>query len=210
MAALFGLLLVGCTNGAPWADVVIDAPGADQELDGFSDPHFAVNGARGGGLSAGGTDVYSLDRDGPRTHLVVGFSDLQVVDGEGPDFVVFENAFQISSGGNFMDPTLVEVSRDGEVWHPFPATFAGTTYDNDPALWEGFAGIQPVVHDVDDRSTPDVDDPEAGGDRFDLADLGLDSVTQIRLSAAPGVPNEPVSNGPDIDAVYALNYEPVP
>ena len=199
-------LALACAPEPPWADEIVSAPGADPSA-AFGDPAAATNGARGGGLRSGGTDVYSLDLDGPRTELVLGFSAHRIIDGDGPDFVVFENAFEIAGGGNFMDPVIVEVSDDGEVFFEFPHTFAGTAYDTDPDTWTGFAGIHPVLHDADDRRTPAVDDPEAGGDRFDLADVGLAEATHIRLRPASEFPADRVSDGPDIDAVYAIHHE---
>lgn len=200
------LLALACAPESPWADEVVAAPGADPSS-AFGDPALAANGARGGGTGAGGVDVYSLHLDGPREELVLSFSEHVVVDGEGPDLVVFENAFEVRGGGNFMDPVIVAVSEDGETFVEFPHRFEGTEYDPDPAAWTGFAGIHPVRHDTDDRRTPAVDDPEAGGDRFDLADVGLDFVTHIRLRPAKGFPHDAVSDGPDIDAVYAIHHE---
>lgn len=218
------LFLLAC-SGPDWADVVLDAPGADPEAP-YGDPALATNGARGGGCCAGGTDVYSLRLDGSRDHLVVAFSDRVVVDGPGDDLVVFENPFDIAGGGTFMDPIVVGVSPDGERFVDFPVQFGRPTYSDDPLDWEGFAGLTPVEHDVDDPDAPSPDDEASGGDRFDLFDLPegevrdevLDmGVLAVRLRPAGLVtdpttgapfPTDPVSDGPDIDAVYAWHFAP--
>lgn len=190
--------LAGCTPGWIPAQIVVEAPGADPSAP-FGDPEAAANGVRAGGCCSGSTDVYSLHLDGARTHLVLAF-DEPVVDGEGADLVVFENPFEIAGGGVFIDPVVVEVSVDGDVFEPFPYE-APATYSSDPGDWSGLGGVTPGAFDVDDATTPDAHLEEAGGDRFDLADLGLDAITHVRLRVDPSLPVDPVSDGPDIDGV---------
>lgn len=191
-------ILGGCTPGWIVADTVIEAPGADSGAL-FDDPSLAVNGVHAGGCCSGSADVYSLDRDGPRTHLVLAFSE-PVVDGDGPDLVVFENPFEISGGGVFIDPVVVEVSVDGELFEAFGYE-APETYSSDPSAWSGLAGVTPGLYDADDPSTPDADLEEAGGDRFDLAELGLEEIRFVRLRVEASLPVDPISDGPDIDGV---------
>mgnify|MGYP004370035033 CR=1 FL=1 len=194
------LLLLGCSDEV-WlpADTVVDAPGADPDAP-FGDPEMAVNGVRGSGCCAGGTDVYSLQLEGERTSLLLAFAE-PVVDGDGPDLVVFENPFEIQGGGVFMDPVVVEVSEDGETFVRFPWE-APDVYTSDPAAWSGLAGLTPVSANVDDPDAPLPEDPAAGGDAFDLAELGLTAVTHVRLVVDDAIPYDIVSNGPDIDGVY--------
>jgi hypothetical protein len=59
-----------------------------------------------------------------------------------------------------------------------------------------------VTLNDDDDDPPDPLSDAAGGDRFDLADLGLEAIECVRLSGADAYPHDPVSNGPDIDGVY--------
>lgn len=210
------------------ADVVVDAPGATGE--GFGDPEWAVNGVRGGGPETGGTDVYSMGVEpGVDDVLVLAWSDRFVGNRPGVDFIVFENAFE-SGGGVFMDLAMVEVSCDGEDWVAFPHDYTApdeTTWSNDPEHWPGFAGRSPVLlHEEDNRVDP-VDVAIAGGDGFDLDDLPAgetsDCIQQagfchLRLTSAAALinpdtgelyPRDPISNGPDIDGVYAaLAAEP--
>ncbi|MCB9534670.1 MAG: LIC_13355 family lipoprotein [Myxococcales bacterium] len=209
------------------ADVVVEAPGAGDGP--FRDPHRAVNGVRGAGERGGSTDVFSLgDVPGEDDHLVVTWSAGWVTDGPGVDFVVFENGFR-HRGGWFMDPLIVEVSPDGEAWVAFPHDYRAadeTVYVDDPTAWVGFAGLRPVGLNVD-RGPADAFAPGAGGDPFDLAALPeADAVAArirregfryLRLTSATArvnpdtgrpYPADPVSDGADIDGVYARWVRP--
>ena len=216
----------GPATAAAFADVVVDAPGDTGE--GFTDAELAVNGVRGAGELASGTDVFSLgfepDVD---AHIVLRWSGRTVLNGPGADFAVFENPFE-HSGGLFIDPAIVYLSRDGASWVPFPHEYLAddpSEYDADPALWDGFAGLTPVLlHEEDNPVDPQ--DPElAGGDHFDLDDLPTDDAEAAAISAdgfsflkivsAPAEDNpdtgepyvaEAISNGADIDGVYAWYF----
>src|SRR4051812_26057798 len=62
---------------------------------GFGQDHFpdVIYGPpHGAGTYAGSTDVLSL---GARGSIIVGFGGGEIVDGDGPDLLVFENAFRI-------------------------------------------------------------------------------------------------------------------
>ncbi len=201
-------------SGVAYADEVIAAPSSEGP---FRDVRRAVNGVRGAGTWAGGTDVFSL---GTGERLVLRWSGRRVVDGPGADLAVFENPFQVDEDAWFLDPLVVEVSRDGETWVAFPHDYTADdemVYDPRPSAWPGFAGLGPVtLHD--ERRPLDPFDPAAGGDHFDLADLPgaegeairREGCVYIRLGA-PGTnpdtgepyPRDLVSNGPDIDGVYA-------
>jgi hypothetical protein len=216
--ALTALLLLGCSGEeegaielpfAQLATIVVSAPSATGT--GFSDPELAVNGVRGGGQAQGSMDVYSLTED-PADELVLGFEE-PVLDGEGTDLVVFENPFDISSGGRFMDPVVVEVSADGETFVAFPYEYGQAEYSEEPSDWLGFAGITPVLLHEEDAPTDPLS-AEAGGDGFDLAGLQppVPEVWFVRLTAASSwtdpvtsaaFPTDPASDGPDIDGVYA-------
>lgn len=203
------------------AGEVVDAPGATGE--GFGDPTRAVNGVRGGGPTQGSLDVYSLDY-AERTHLVLGFGGGAVTDGPGADLVVFENAFRAEGGGHFMDPVIVSVSRDGETWVDLPHEYAAedpTRYSVDPEDWIGFAGVTPALLHVEEHPVDPFDPVAAGGDPFDLAALGdegegaairREGARYVRLESAANrvnpatgerYPRDFVSNGADIDGVYA-------
>lgn len=102
--------------------------------------------------------------------IVVAFGNAVIVDGPGPDFVVFENPFP-----GFEELATVSVSEDGYTWYEYPC-MAGPQDDD--------FGVCAGVHQVFTRSSNGIDplDPErAGGDWFDLADLGLDLVRYVRM-----------------------------
>lgn len=212
----------GAIGGDPApADVVVEAPGAGDGP--FGDPERAVNGVRGGGGAAGGQDVFSLGFD---DHLVLRWSGRRVLDGPGVDFVVFENPFR-HPGGVFFDPLIVELSIDGETWVTWPHRYVGDGGADDPAAWLGFAGLAPVwLHAEDNPVHPF--DPAAGGDGFDLAalpDTGeagrirREGFVFLRLLPAGGRPDpqtgaplpiDPISDGPDVDGVFARWFESAP
>lgn len=110
----------------------------------------------------------------------------KVIDGEGPDLVVFENPFYASGDEHnaFTEAAVVEVSQDGESWHRFPFDYdpAGEEPWSDPASFTGLAGIHPVYANCAEEPVIDPLDPEvSGGDLFDLADVGLDWAAYVRI-----------------------------
>lgn len=226
------LLLVGCSPGTSLDDTaaavgpqglatfVLDAPGASTRP--FRDPTLAVNGVRGAGEQSGSTDVYSLGLEGSEASLTLGW-DIPLQDAPGPDVAVYENPFR-HAGGVFIDPVVVQVSADGIEWVTFPHDYIADdeeAWSADPEHWIGFAGLTPVRHHEENNPTDPLNRNASGGDLFDLADLeGLEGADRplekgvccIRLWSATAVvnpdtgvpfPRDPVSNGADIDGVYA-------
>jgi hypothetical protein len=114
-------------------------------------PEVALGPPVGGGCCQGSLDVVSLGNGGT---IVVGFGGSAIVDGPGPDFVVFENAFE-TADTVFAEIASVEVSEDGMHWDAYPCTDAGPG---------------------------PVDPSSSGGDAFDLADLGLARVRFVRIT----------------------------
>jgi hypothetical protein len=213
--------------GVALADVVTAAPGASGS--GFGDPHNAVDGVRGGGKSMGSVDVYSLGYAG-NDSITLAWSAGTLHNGTGPDLAVFENPFVESGGGVFMDQIIVEVSRDATTWRELAHHYAATdetVYSNDPALWQGFGGVTPVLLNADTNAVDPFDPVAAGGDEFDLdnvvgtdaeaAAIRANGAVYVRLVAAPsrtnpdtGAPyvHDPLANGPDIDGVYGRYVGP--
>lgn len=220
--------LVDADAGAAPAHVaneIVSAPG-DTGM-GFRDANNAVNGVRGGGRGTGGFDVFSLGYEvGVDDHIVLRWTGQRVTNGPGADFVVFENGFVWGGGPmHFMDPVIVEVSRDGESWVVMPHDYVAadeTVYSALPVDWLGFAGIWPVLLHAEDNPVDPFDFDAAGGDAFDLEALPLDGAeaeairatgfSYLRLSSAPTRINvdtgavfvrSGVSDGADIDGVIA-------
>ena len=133
-------------------------------------PGIVLGPPHGAGCCAGSLDVLSLGNGG---EIVLGFGPATIVDGPGPDFIVFENPFEI--GGNpaavFAELATVAVSADGAIWRAFPCTAS------EPP-WGSCAGWHPVYQDGD---TGPLDPALAGGDAFDLADVGLSEARYVRI-----------------------------
>ncbi|MBE7439738.1 MAG: LIC_13355 family lipoprotein [Spirochaetales bacterium] len=237
-----GSATASCSGGLPQApaylaDTVTSAPGS---LSGgsFDDPSRATNGICGAGNDSGSLDVYSLEQTGARSVLTLEWAGKKVSNGVGVDFVVFENAFRISGSSTalFMDPLIVEVSRDNSKYCGFAPDYTASpesSYSNNPAHWQRFAGRTPVLYNVltNPLSADAIfDSTQAGGDGFDLSDLsdsnafstGCDTAERnaiqssgfiyLRLTAATARQNpdtaaaflaESVATGPDIDGVVA-------
>lgn len=203
-AALLGAALLGAQAGAalaggdPWLDRVrAFEPGPSSGFNATALPGIVLGGPEGLGQAAGSVDVVSLGHGG---RIVVSFDDNAVVDGEGDDLVIFENAF-LSGSLVYRELAFVEVSADGVAWTMFP-------FDAD--TFEGLAGSEPVFAASDNDVDPLA--PAAGGDRFDLADVGLDYVRFVRLTDAgdsiddPGNWTFPGSKGGfDLDAAGAIH-----
>jgi hypothetical protein len=154
----------------------------------------------GGGTSQGSTDVVSLGVGGS---IVLSFAPNAIIDGDGADFVVFENAFDV--GGNssnvYAEPGEVSVSDDGATWFTYPCT---ATAGNPP--YGQCAGVHPVTS----PPAAPTDYPACGGDAFDLADLGLTHARYVRIVDHSGETCTPPQNsaGFDLDAIVILHSGP--
>ena len=125
-------------------------------------PEIVLGPPKGGGCCSGSVDVVSLGNGG---EIVVGF-DVEIVDGPGVDFVVFENPFDIGGDATnpYAEPGEISVSEDGKTWSTWPCTTLKYPYG-------ACAGWHPVL--ATKATGVDVRDPgKAGGDPFDLGDLG--------------------------------------
>ncbi len=135
--------------------------------------------------------------------IVLAFTNNAIVNGDGPDFTVFENAFEIlygpRAGEIFAEPGKVAVSKDGINFFEFPF---------DSLSLEGCAGVTPTNGNAD-PTNPD----SSGGDSFDLSDVGLDTayfvkitdITSLILSDTSHPYYDYTANGFDLDAVAAIN-----
>jgi hypothetical protein len=147
----------------------------------------------GGGAAAGGLDVLSLGREGT---IVLKFEDVDLVDRPGPDLLVFENAFS-----GFVETGAVAVSEDGSTWTEWPCR------DDQDAGYPGCAGVHPVLSTPDNGIDP-ADPAVAGGDSFDLADVGVARARFVRIRDTGWNGYSGVSGGFDLDAVVAIHHEP--
>jgi hypothetical protein len=183
-------------------EVVSFTPGACAGFGIPAMPGVVQGPPRGAGALFGGTDVVSL---GERGEIVLGFSPWIIVDGDGPDFLVFENAFWAGGDPNkpFADPGEVSVSDDGEDWRTFPCT--ATQFP-----WGACSGWHPVYSSPENGISP-FDPAKAGGEAYDLADVGLARARFVRIRDVgfEKCPQDPslrtTTVGYDLDAVAVVN-----
>lgn len=222
------------TVGDPYADALTSYQVG--QFGGFPAPSFlpgiVLGPPRGSGLLQGGFDVFSLGLGG---QMVLRFTNNVIVDGPGVDFTVFENAFLAENPATltierpYADPGIVGVSQDGVVWHEFPCQLVTSI----PArvFYPGCAGVYPVLSHADQPSKPHASIPSevpigdliglssepppnpggAGGDSFDLADVGLGWARYVRIrdpNHLTGDPFGPTNAGFDVDAVAAVRSAP--
>jgi len=133
--------------------------------------------------------------------IIVGFQGKILRDKPGKDFTVFENSFYSPDfKKKFIEPAKVAVSKDGITYIEFP-------YDSQSL--QGCAGITPTYG----NKNP-FDPNESGGDSFDLADIGIDSIRYIKITDISELLldrkhplYDPIVTGFDIDAVIGLHLE---
>lgn len=168
----------GCTVERGPQNIAVEG----SPLAGFGQESYAV-----GPVGTGTNNVVSLGDGGSATLTFA----KPIVDGDGPDFAVFENAIQsVVTEGYFLELAFVEVSSDGEHFVRFPATSltatdaqVGTYGEIDPTYINNLAGKYIAGH----------------GTPFDLAELadstGLDisNITHVRVVDVVGT----------IDPLYA-------
>lgn len=156
----------GATPSDPYIDCVesFTPEGAVYGQDRF--PQVVLGPPMPGPLNMGSLDVLSLGCGGA---ITLYFDAPAIVDGPGPDFLVFENPIPAGTG-TFAEPARVLVSADGSEWRAFPCDPAGD------ATLTGCAGVA-LAQPTEDPTDPAL----AGGDAFDLAQLGLASARYVRL-----------------------------
>ncbi len=182
--------------GDPFADSVVSFTpgiGAGYGQDGY--PDVVLGGPQAPGDGGGSLDVLSLGLSG---EIVLAFDDVGLVDGQGPDLLVFENPFV-----GWYEPGYVAVSEDGVTWSEWPCdpTDAG-------GMYPGCAGVG-LVYANDDNSVDAADPAAAGGDAFDLADLGVARARFVRVRDGGQGDGSGTSAGFDLDALAVVNGEAI-
>lgn len=176
--------------------VVAFTPGKCAGFGAADMPGIVLGAPQGAGTAQGSLDVVSLGTGG---EIVLAF-DADIVDGDGPDLLVFENAFHASGDPDpFAEAGEVSVSEDGEAWTTFTCDADGT----------GCAGQKPVFAARDNDISP-LDPAAAGGDAFDLADVGVARARFVRIRDKTNgrcTSQGPNTNGFDLDAIAIVNAE---
>lgn len=160
-------------------------------------PNIVLGAPKGAGAMGGSTDVLSLGKNG---EIVIDLGNCHVVDGPGTDFIVFENPFYI--GGNpsapYAELGAVAVSRNGTSFVEFSCNSSFYPYN-------GCAGWHPVYSNPGNGISP-FDINTAGGDAFDLANIGVEDARYIRIRDLKGTSGGTAA-GFDLDAVAVVNGE---
>jgi hypothetical protein len=169
--------------------------GPGQTLGQSEFPKLVLGPPRGAGCCQGSLHVTALGNGG---WVIVEFSNNAIVDGPGPDFIVFENAFQPSSSPDdpFAELGTVAVSEDGVAWVEFECAATRAPYGS-------CAGWHPVYANSDDNDIDPLDVDSAGGDAFDLADVGVETARFVRITDR--VDTTGLSGVFDLDAVGIVN-----
>lgn len=196
------LLLARHAQAGPFADAVeAFRPGANAGFGMGKMPSVVLGPPHGAGLLQGSLDVLSLGHGG---EIVLRFDPPLACDGPGADLIVFENAFHIGNenGPVFAELAFVAVSQDGTHFVEFPW---------DATTWRGLAGKTPVSSNPDNGIDPR-DPARAGGDAFDLSDVGLPWIRYVRIRDAGDLVPDPGNRVPgadsagfDLDAIAAVH-----
>lgn len=184
-------------DAGPYATKVVSfSPGQCAGFGADRLPNIVLGPPMGRGHGSGSTDVLSLGTGG---EIVLSFEPNVIADGPGVDFIVFENAFfATGSDKPFAEIAEVSVSEDGQTWKTFPCT--ATAYP-----WGACAGW----HEVPKEAS--LDPAKAGGDPYDLADIGATRARFVRIVDKGGQACDPAANpktnGFDLDAVGVVHVE---
>lgn len=137
-------------------------------------PDIVLGPPKGAGAVNGSLDVVSLGNGGS---ITLGFAPSSIVDRPGPDFIVFENAFYANGDPEmpFAELATVEVSDDGEHFEAFSCTAAQAPFGD-------CAGWHPVYANPETNSIDPTDPAVAGGDAFDLGELGVARARFVRIT----------------------------
>jgi hypothetical protein len=171
----------GCDGpGARFVTQVVSACfGSGQDFGRHHFPEIVYGPPQGGGCCGGSLDVLSLGNGGS---IVVTFAGNAIVDGPGPDFIIFENPFNVGNDPTapFAELATVGVSDDGVTWTDFPCIATQYPYGS-------CAGWHPVFASSMNSIDP-LDPNAAGGDPFDLADIGVSKARFVRITDRPDTP----------------------
>ena len=174
------------------------SPGTGSDFGQSDLPNIVLGPPKGLGDAMGSLDVATLGNGGS---ITLGFAPSTIVDGPGPDFIVFENPFIVANSDppvTFAELATVEVSDDGQTFQSFPCTASEPPYGS-------CAGVHPVYANPDLNDIDPTDPAVAGGDAFDLADLGVSQARYVRITDRVDLTG---MNGTfDLDAVSIVNAE---
>lgn len=175
--------------------VVSFEPGAGAGFGQNAMPDVVLGPPQGEGNGQGSLHVVAL---GDHGKIIVNTFPCEIIDQEGVDFIVFENTFLIGGEADnpFAEVAAVSVSSDGENFVRFPCQQIRYPYT-------GCAGWRPIFSNPNNTISP-FDADNAGGDPFDLAEIGVDRARYILIEDVSGG-GLPPSVGFDLDAIAVLH-----
>ncbi len=188
----------------PYVDRIVSfEPGEGAGFGQDKQPGIVLGAPRGHGKLEPSDHVLSLGKGGK---ITLEFVDNEVFDGEGPDFIVFENAFLKAPGddpGNgFFELAKVEVSADGKEWHAFPFDKISRKGCRKSRL------NHPVLANPEENDISPTDPEKAGGDPFDLKEVGLAMIRFVRITDLENASGSGGTMGFDLDAIAAVHSRP--
>jgi hypothetical protein len=176
----------------PFADELVsftpgDFAGYGQE----SLPDVVLGSPEAPGNGNGSLDVLSL---GDKGELVLKITDQVLIDGPGTDLLIFENPFT-----GWYETGIVGVSMDGENWTEWPCDA-----EDEAGGFPGCAGVALVYANSSNGIDP-TDPDAAGGDRFDLGEIGVSEAIYIRVRDSGMNEASGTAGGFDMDALSVVN-----
>ena len=189
-----------CQDKSLFASEVVSFEPGDEAGYGSADfPDVVLGPPNGRGNNAGSLDVLSLGIGGT---ITMGFSGAKIIDEPGVDFIVFENPFWINDSPTdvWTDLAEVSVSQDGETWYVFPCEPIAPDEGNFGQC-AGWRTVQEFEVDADYI----LSEESAGGDAYDISELGLEEISFIRIRDLAETGAAP-SAGFDLDAVGAVHF----
>jgi hypothetical protein len=198
---MLALILAGCATsddpnaatGTPFADSVVSFEPGDGAGFGQDElPDVVLGAPDGTEAGAPSLDVLSLGDGGV---IVLGLDDLALIDGEGIDLIVFENPME-----SWSETGIVAVSDDGDTWTEWPCDT-----EDEEGGFPGCAGVG-IVYAGPEGADP-TDPSAAGGDAFDLADIGVAHARFVRITDSGANAYDGETGGFDLDAIAVVNGE---
>lgn len=136
--------------------------------------------------------------------IIVGWKNFELIDLEGDDLIVFENAFvNPVTKKIFAEPATISVSQDGITFIDFPFDFQ---------TLQGCAGTKPT-----NGGANPFDPLSCGGNSFDLSSIGIRRIKYIKIKDLcdsillfENHPYyDPILSGFDLDCVVGLHLIPL-
>ncbi len=190
----------GDPSALPYAtEIVSFTPGSGAGFGQEDLPQVVLGPPTGHGTGQASLQVLSLGVGG---EIILGFGEKTLINGPGPDLVVFENPFWVGgdSSNPFAELGEVAVSNDGVTWHPWLCDPDGDGAGHYPDC----AGWSPSL-EYDAFALVPIDPSLSGGDSFDLEKLGLSEARFVRIRDLATAGSAP-SAGFDLDAVGLVHF----